>query len=149
MLTKKPTSEMVEEWKKIFETYHCSLTPNRKTGSEVDSYFRNKYSYHIYDNVEFKKIVEFNIIANEHSRSKLQNDTKPNIKSYIVDEVFIGIDLISGEFYVESEDMNKCITINDDLFVFRGLDEEDLKNYFLVAEYVKLIQKKFQFIGQL
>lgn len=25
-----------------------------------------------------------------------------------------------------------------DLFVYRGLDEEDLKNYFLVAEYIKL-----------
>lgn len=30
--------------------------------------------------------------------------------------------------------------LHDDLFVYRGLDEEDLKNIFLVAEYVKFMQ---------
>lgn len=40
-----------------------------------------------------------------------------------------------------SEDINKSIEIYDNLFIYRGLDEEDLKNYFLVAEYIKLTQK--------
>ena len=30
--------------------------------------------------------------------------------------------------------------LHDDLFVYGGLDEEYLKNIFLVAEYVKLTQ---------
>lgn len=140
MLTKEPTPELIKDWKRIFETYHCSMLPNRKTGSDVDSYFRSKYPYQVYDSAKFKKIVEFNIVENEHSRNKLQNETKPNIKSYSVDDVFIGIDLVSGEFHVESEDINRSIQIYDDLFVYRGLDEEDLKNYFLVAEYIKLTQ---------
>jgi len=31
--------------------------------------------------------------------------------------------------------------IYDDLFAFRGLDEKDLNNVFMVAEYVKCIKK--------
>ncbi|MDE6208176.1 MAG: hypothetical protein K2M73_00655 [Lachnospiraceae bacterium] len=43
MLTKEPTPELIKDWKRIFETYQCLMLPNRKTGSEVDSYFRSKY----------------------------------------------------------------------------------------------------------
>lgn len=140
MLTKEPTPELVKDWKRIFEIYHSSILPNRKKGCEVDSYFRSKYPYQVYNNAKFKQVVEFNIVENEHSRDKLKNETKPNIKSYRIDDVLIGIDLVSGEFHVESEDINKSIAIHDDLFAYRGLDEEDLKNYFLVAEYIKLTQ---------
>lgn len=138
MLTEVPTPELVKDWKRIFETYHSSMLPNRKTGSEVDSYFRSKYPCQAYDNPAFKKVVELNIVENEHSRNKLPNEEKPYIKSYSIDDVLVGIDLVSGEFHVESEDINKTIPIYDDLFVYRGLDEEDSKNYFLVAEYIKL-----------
>ena len=31
--------------------------------------------------------------------------------------------------------------IYDDLFVFRGLDEKDLENYFLVAQYIECREK--------
>lgn len=138
MLTEEIRPELIKDYKRIFETYHSSMLPNRKTGREVDRYFRNRYPYQVYENEDFKNIVESNIIENEHSRNKLQNGIKPVIKSYIVDNVLIGIDFVSGEFHVESKDMNKSIPIYDDLFVYRGLDEEDLGNYFLVAEYIKL-----------
>ena len=140
MLTKEPTQEQINEWKRIFETHCSQMQPNRKTGVQVDNYFRNKYPYQVYDNSEFKKIVELNIVQNAHSHSKLPNETKPIIKSYKIDDVFIGIDLVSGEFHIESENINKSIPIYDDLFVYRGLDKEDLKNCFLVAEYVRLTQ---------
>lgn len=53
----------------------------------------------------------------------------------------MGIDLTTGEFHVESENIEKVIQIYDDLFAYRGLDAADLKNYFLVAEYIKLKQE--------
>ena len=43
MLTMAPTEEMIAEWKRVFEMYHSSLMPNRKSGEEVDQYFREKY----------------------------------------------------------------------------------------------------------
>ena len=48
----------------------------------------------------------------------------------------MGIDLVSGYFHVESPDRKEMERIYDDLFAFRGLDETDLQNYFLVAQYL-------------
>lgn len=140
MMTQKPTSEMLAEWKRIFDSCRSSMQPNRKTGIEVDRYFRSKYPCQVYDDPKFKEAVEFNIVENEHSRNKLKNGMKPDIRSYRIEDILVGIDLVSGEFFVESEDINKSIPIYDDLFVFRGLDEEDLKNCYLVAEYIRLTQ---------
>ncbi|MBQ8001317.1 MAG: hypothetical protein IJ298_09015 [Ruminococcus sp.] len=141
MLIKEPTSEMIAEWKRIFEEYHSTLTPNRKSGYEVDSYFREKYSYQLFDNAEFQQMVSLNITENDFLRSKLPKGVLPNIQSYQIGEAFVAIDLCTGEFHVESENIEEVIPIFDDLFVYRGLDEDDLKNYFLVAEYVKLSKK--------
>lgn len=141
MLTTEPTAEMLKEWKRIFELYHSTLTPNRKSGKEVDRYFREKYAYQLFDNAEFREIASLNITENEYFRSKLPKNTLPNIQSYQTGNVLVGIDLYTGEFHVESENIEEVISIHDDLFVYRGLDEEDLKNIFLVAEYVKLSQK--------
>ena len=141
MLTKEPTSEMIAEWKMIFEKYHSTLTPNRKSGYEVDNYFREKYSYQLFDNAEFQQMVSLNITENDFLRSKLPKGVLPNIQSYQTGEAFVAIDLCTGEFHVESENIEEVIPIFDDLFVYRGLDEDDLKNYFLVAEYVKLSKK--------
>lgn len=141
MLTTKPTPKMIAEWKQLFETHHAGMHPNRKTGTEVDAYFRGKYPYQIFCNSTFRKVVEANITENEHSRNKLPCGIAPVIKCYSIDDVTIGIDLSSGEFHIESEDISKVIPIYDDLFVYRGLDEDDLHNYFLVAEYIKLTQK--------
>ncbi len=141
MLTTEPTFEMIAEWKRIFEIYHSSLTPNRKSGNEVDLYFRGKYAYRLFDNAEFREIASLNITENDHFKSKLPKDTLPNIQSYQTGNVLVAIDLCTGEFHIESENTEEAISIHDDLFAYRGLDEEDLKNFFLVAEYVKLSQK--------
>lgn len=140
MLTTEVTTEMIAECKQIFEAHRSVMRPNRKTGREIDKYFRNKYRYQAFDDMKFKKVVEQNITENEFSRNKLPEGVSPVIKSYRNDDVFVGIDLSSGEFHIESDDINKVIPIWNDLFVYRGLDEADLKNFFLVAEYVKLTQ---------
>ena len=141
MLTTEPTSEMIEEWKRIFEMYHSALSPNRKSGNEVDKYFREQYSYQLFENAEFQKVASLNITENDFFNSKLPEDTLPNIRSYKTGNVLVAIDLCTGEFHMEGENIEKGILIHDDLFVYRGLDEEDLKNFFLVAEYVNLSQK--------
>ena len=41
---------------------------------------------------------------------------------------------------MKGENIEEVMPLHDDLFVYRGLDEEDLKNIFLVAEYVKFMQ---------
>jgi len=46
--------------------------------------------------------------------------------------------LITGYIHAESEVMDKAEVVYNDLFAFRGLDEKDLENYFLLAQYMQL-----------
>ena len=141
MLTTEPSAEMISEWKRIFEAYHSALTANRKSGREIDRYFREKYSCQLFDNSEFREAALLNITENDYFKSKLPEDTLPNIQSYKTGNALVAIDLSTGEFHIESENLEEVIQIHDDLILYRGLDEKDLKNFFLVAEYVKLSQK--------
>lgn len=142
MLTTEPTAEMIATWKRIFESCHATLTPNRKSGEDVDRYFRAKYPYQRYEQEAFREIASLNITENEPLKQKLPQGAMPNIQSYRTGSALVAIDLCTGEFHVESEQIEEVVEIHDDLFVYRGLDEEDLQNFFLVAEYVTLLQKK-------
>lgn len=141
MLTTEPTPEMIAQWKRVFEMYRSALTPNRKSGKEVDRYFREKYPYQMFDNAAFRKIASLNITENDFFKRKLPKDTLPDIQSYQTGNALVAIDLCTGEFHIESENIEEVVQIHDDLFVYRGLDGEDLQNFFLVAEYVTLSQK--------
>ena len=141
MLTTEPTPEMITQWKRIDSQYRHTLMPNRRSGTEVDRYFRERYPYQIFDNREFRRIASLNITENDYSRNKLPENTLPDIQCYQTGNVLVAIDLCTGEFHVESENIEEVIPIHDDLFVYRGLDAEDLKNFFLVAEYVTLSKK--------
>lgn len=72
------------------------------------------------DQVEIEKIVA-------HTRNTWQHDRQNG-------------EMRENTFHIESENIEEVMPLHDDLFVYRGLDEEDLKNIFLVAEYVKLMQ---------
>lgn len=141
MLTAEPTPELIVQWKRIYAQHRHVLVPNRRSGTEVDRYFREKYPYQLFEDRQFQEIVSLNITENDYFRSKLPYDTLPNIQSYRTGNVLVAIDLCTGEFHIESENIEEVIPIHDDLFVYRGLDSEDLKNFFLVAEYVTLSKK--------
>ena len=79
-------------------------------------------------------------MENAHPNDKLQDGTRPDIRCYRTGNALVGIDLVSGAFHVEAVDMAEAIPVYNDLFVFRGLSEDDLKNFVLVAEYVRLTQ---------
>ena len=79
-------------------------------------------------------------MENAHPNDKLEDGTRPDIRCYRTGNALVGIDLVSGAFHVEAVDMAEAIPVYNDLFVFRGLREDDLKNFVLVAEYVRLTQ---------
>ena len=143
MLTVKPTEEMVQEWRRIHGEYRDRLVPNRKTGAQVNEYFINRYLPEQYDSDEFASVTEYNIIMNEHECEKLPQGVQPQIVTYKISDgpVFVGIDLITGFFHIECENIQKMAKIYDDLFLFRGLDEMDLDNCFMTAQYVQSLIK--------
>ena len=141
MILSELTPEKVAEMKRVYEAHRPLLHPNRKSGAEVDAYFRSSYPYQPLDDYAFQTAAAANIMENEHSCAKLQDGTQPDIQCYRTGDVLVGIDLVSGEFHVEAADMAAATPIYNDLFVFRGLNEDDLKNFVLVAEYLGLTQK--------
>ena len=137
MITKCPTNEQLKRWKALFEANRAKLAPNRKSGPEIDGYFRRQYGCEPVVSENFASVVEWNILHNEVFREKLHG-VKPEIRCYEKNGVLLGIDLVSGEFFVESRNPEKAAALYDDLFVFRGLDESDLKNFVLVGQYLEL-----------
>lgn len=132
MLTTEPTIEMIQEWKCIYNENRDKLKPNRKSGAEINDYFCNKYRFEKLDSLSFHDVVEFNIMKNESNREKLPQGAVPQIVAYKAKDssVLVGIDLVTGFFHIEGKDINRVAEIYDDLFLFRGLDETDNKNYF-------------------
>ena len=141
MLTHQMTEEQLEQWKRLFDLYAASMLPNRKTGEELDDYFRSKYQYQILESKRWESVVKANIMDNECFREKVPQGIPLKIKSYSVGNVMVGIDLLSGYFQVESEETEKMVPIYDDLFVYRGLDATDLKNFALVGQYLEMTQR--------
>ncbi len=144
MLTTEPTIEMIQEWKCIYNENRDKLKPNRKSGAEINDYFSNKYRFEKLDSLSFHDVVEFNIMKNESNREKLPQGAVPQIVAYKAKDssVLVGIDLVTGFFHIEGKDINRVAEIYDDLFLFRGLDETDIKNYFLVAQYIQCLNNK-------
>jgi hypothetical protein len=50
-------------------------------------------------------------------------------------DISVGIELETGFFCTEGNSI-----LYDELIAFRGLDESDLKNYYLVAEYIECLK---------
>ena len=144
MLTQRPDPDMIREWKRIYDTFHAQLKPDRKPGAQVDAYFRDHYPHEAITDPGFAAAVRGNILDNPHSAAKLPEGIAPEIRCYRCGSVLVGIDLVTGEIHVESDPVDLSVPIYDDLFVYRGLDAADLENYFLTAEYIRLKQDRMQ-----
>lgn len=140
MLRELATKQLVEQWLQIFEQYKGKLRPNRKTGQELVEYLTSKYELEVFESEEASKVVYLNIMENDFLKSKLSPMEEPRPVTYYWCKngykVFIGIDLITGSYYVEDDE-----NLWDELYAFRGLDESDLNNFYCVAEYINCLNK--------
>lgn len=129
---------MILQWKKLYNENRLNMQPNRKSGMEVDTYFRKKYDCNAINDKVFQEIVVENILTNDFYKERLKDGRMLVVRTYAVQDATVGIDIETGFFHVESENLTLVAQIWDDLFLFRGLDEKDLENYFLVAQYLQL-----------
>lgn len=136
MITECVTKEKIDYWKQLWLEKAASLKPNRISGVLLNEYFQKKYYPTVYEDKEFVKAVKFNLI--ERHGEKAEEDS--NIVCYKVNEdVYVGIDLNTGFFHIESNNTEKCVSIYDDMYVTRGLDNDDLKNFVYVGQYIELL----------
>lgn len=138
MQTTPVTPEQVCEWKRIYAQHRDTLRPNRRSGTELDAYFCEKYPHTPLHWQAFTDAVRENILYNAAFAEKLPVGAQPEIVTYETDGVAVGIDLVTGYFQTECEEIGRTVPIWDDLFVYRGLDEADLQNFYLTAEYIRL-----------
>jgi hypothetical protein len=155
MLMQEATPEMVKHWKSVWDAYRDKLRPNRKSGADLVGYLEKEYSLAKQNNKKMASVITENILLNEHSAGKLPDGKSPSPIAFIVEnigrgkylyenqdqifcgeEIFVGIDVESGCFHVEGSSL-----LWDELFAFQGLDEDDIENYYLVAEYISCLKK--------
>lgn len=154
MLIDKPTEEMIEEWKEIYNQYKDKIKPNKREGMDIIAYLENHYNITELQDNELKEVVSFNIQNSEFYADKL-NKQKPTIRIFKINNIGKG-----KELYNKQEKIFKGITIvvgielktsfifvegsNDlyeELTAYTGLDEDDIRNYFLVSQYIKCKEK--------
>ncbi|MDU5111897.1 MAG: hypothetical protein E6248_15785 [Clostridium sp.] len=159
MLMEEATPEKVIEWKEIWKEYKNILVSNRRTGEELVKYIKERYILRELNDKKAKEIVKSNILKNIVYANKLSEGQSPKILTFIIEnrdegcclyekqddiyigtEIFIGVDIESGFFHVEGSSL-----LWDELMAFKGLDEEEIQNYFSVAMYI-LSLKRFQII---
>lgn len=144
----------IHEWKAIFERYHQILAPNRRSVKEILNHLKKKYPLEEDLSDKAKKVVELNLLNNYYI-NRLSKDNKEleitvyklkyeNAAKRIYDlqsEIFKGIPIMigaeskSGYLFVEGSN-----ELADEITLLQGLDSEELKNYYLVANYIRCLQ---------
>jgi hypothetical protein len=155
MLTSKVSPDMVRAWKDTCETYRPLLRPNKKTGADILAYLTGKYPVKELPADSISEVISDNVLLNECYARKMPAGKTPDATGLLIensgsgkylyenqDEFFKGIPIIAGvEIHSAYVMVEGSSLLWDELFAFRGLDEEDLANYYLVAEYVACLRR--------
>lgn len=158
MLMQKASPKMVKAWKAAYSKHRARLKPNNRSASEIMTYVTQKYPLEELPHEELKEFVRYNILNNECYERKIPvgrpliphvfhvehtgsgNDLYENqddeFKGY---EILVGFELETGYFLVEGSNQ-----LWDEIFLFRGLDEYDIDNAYLVSEYIDCLKKAGQ-----
>lgn len=156
MLLSEATPQMMAQWKTIRMEYQDRLRANRKSGAAVAAYLAEKYPVQLLQDKRAAQVVTSNVLNNRPFAQKLPAGTAPCPVACHVENtgagkalyekqdlvfsglrIFVGIDLTTGYFCVEGSS-----DLWDELYAFRGLDEQDLQNDYCVAEYVSCLKKR-------
>lgn len=161
MLNHAATEADVASWKRTFAKYRGRLAPNRISGAELYAYLESRHCLIPVEDCRAERVVTSNVLENECFARELPDGVPPSPICCFVEpvgagialyreqdaaysgcEIMVGIDLTSGYFLVEGSDL-----LWDELYARRGLSENDLKNFFSVAEYISCL-KRFGLLEQ-
>lgn len=147
------TKEMIKS-KEIYNKYKDKIQPNKKSGLDIIKYLENNYPVTELKNNELEEVVSFNIKSDEFYSNKLNGENpiirvfkinntgngkelyKKQEKDFQREEIVVGIELKTSFIFVEGSNY-----LYEELTAFVGLDEYDIKNIFLVSQYIKCKEK--------
>lgn len=161
MITREPTEEMIARWKAVWRENKDRLSPNRKTGAQVLEYLQKHYPLTEITGRKVRDVISGNVTMNGYWAEKLpagmapeprafylenqgagqkfyrpENRDDPELWGGSIERIFVGVDLASGFYMVEGSTL-----LWDELRAFQGLDEKDLQNYVMVAQYIDALRR--------
>ena len=155
MQTTPVTEEDISRWKKVYAEYKPRLKPNRISGVELYAYLDSHYPLRPLDDERAHQMVKYNILKNECFARQLPAGMQPEPICCVIEpvgngtalyrareavfadcEIIVGIDLVSGYILVEGSS-----ALWDELTAQRGLNEDDLENFYCVAEYISCLSR--------
>ena len=155
MQTTPVTKADIARWKQIYAEYQPQLKPNRISGAMLYAYLDSHYPLRPLDDSRAEFTVTQNILQNECFACQLPEGTAPEPVCCVIEpvgsgsalysaqdavfagsEIIVGIDLVTGYFLVEGSS-----ALWDELYVQRGLNQDDLENFYSVAEYIACLTR--------
>lgn len=150
-----PTIEQIREWKEIYKKYRPELIPNKKTAKDLIFYLNMRYPIEEVESEEMKQAIVDTIKANRIYAKKCPMGRKLNVIVYRIPNqgeaaylyehqkrewkdmpIMVGIELETAYMTVKGS-----TELWEELVAFQGLDQEDMKSYYLVANYIKCLKK--------
>ncbi len=145
----------------MWEQYRGMLRPNRKSEPELLSYLLSLYPMTERFDPKALDVISSNVTMNEHLAEKLPKGVAPVPRAFYLENlaggkkfyepsnkdpyavwgcdisnIFVGIDVSSGFFMVEGSTL-----LCDELCAFQGVDEKDLQNYVITAQYLQALKR--------
>lgn len=85
MITRKPTKEMLNEWKATWEQYKDRLRPNRKSGAELLAYLQSHYTLTEISDKKALDVISANVTGNEYWAEKLPDGQSPDPRAFYLE----------------------------------------------------------------
>ena len=147
MLTTPPTPALIAHWQSVFKSYRHRLVPNRKSSEQVLAYLSERYP--------LEAVVTGTITANPPFAEKCPpgRALRPvvfevvrqgsGVRLYEEREAFYGDTpiMVGLEYETAFVMVEGSGELADQLVAFAGLDQADLDNYYLVANYIACLEK--------
>lgn len=160
MLTSKPTPEMIAHWQAVYKEYQSRLVPNKKSTDQVIDYLAGKYPLEAVDTAVTLAVVTGNITGNRPFAEKCPpgRTLRPAVfriprqgsgaalyeqREALYGDAPIMVGLEHETTFVMVEGSGD---LADELVAFAGLDQADLNNFYLVANYIACLEKFDQLI---
>lgn len=148
------TLELLQSYQKLYHEYRASLIPNRKGAEALITYLQETYPTVEITNAEWKEMLRMELLENEFLVEKIMNKADIQVQVFEIQKqgkgnllyelqepiykgtaIIVGIELSTGHLHIEGSSY-----LDDRLFLYRGLDEQDLENYYLVGRYITLLR---------
>ena len=147
------TKEMIKS-KEIYNKYKNKIQPNKRSGIDIIKYLENNYPITELESEDLEEDIAFNIRNDEFYSNKL-NGENPIIKVFKINNtgngkqlynnqervfgeetIMVGIEMQTSFIFVKASN-----NLYEELTAYTGLDQEDIKDCYLVSQYIKFKTK--------